>query len=68
MSDERLRLIVLDSFRHKPPGHNVASRRLEQIARAQAETLHEQRMRKTCADMADLIEHAKQGEFREPSE
>jgi alkylation response protein AidB-like acyl-CoA dehydrogenase len=27
-----------------------------------------QRMRQSCADMADLIEHAKAGEFREADE
>jgi hypothetical protein len=70
--DERQKATILDfsrsSFAYEPPGHNAASRRLDQIEQAVAEALHEQRMRQSCADMADLIEHAKAGEFREPSE
>jgi hypothetical protein len=53
------------SFSHEPPGFNRASRRLDQIAQAQAEALHVERIRQSSADMADLIEHARQGEFRE---
>jgi hypothetical protein len=79
------------SFSHEPPGFNRASRRLDQIAQAQAEALHVERQRKraealsalaemdadlidyetkrsirqSSADMADLIEHARQGEFKD---
>lgn len=70
--EQRQRATILDfnrsSFQYEPPGHNAASRRLDAIAQAQAEALHVQRMRSTCAEMADLIEHAKQGEFREAGE
>lgn len=53
------------SFTHEPPGFNRASRRLEQIEQAVTMPRHLERVRQSCADMADLIEHAKAGEFRE---
>jgi hypothetical protein len=53
------------SFSHEPPGFNRASRRLDQIEQAQAQAFHMERIRQSSADMADLIEHARQGEFRE---
>jgi hypothetical protein len=55
------------SFSHEPPGFNRASRRLDQIDQAAREALHVERIRQSCTDMADLIEHARQGEFRETS-
>lgn len=72
MTFERSQLLTMherrSSFTYEPPGHNAASRRLDAIARAQAKALHVERMRQSCADMADLIEHAKAGEFREAGE
>jgi hypothetical protein len=65
--EDRQRRAAFDfnRFSHEPPGFNRASRRLDQIAQAQAEALHVERIRQSCTDMADLIEHAKSGEFKE---
>ena len=42
-----------------------AERNLYAAEQAQAEALHVERIRQSSADMADLIEHAKSGEFKE---
>jgi hypothetical protein len=48
-----------------PPWATSGDRNLYAAEQAQAEALHMERIRQSTADMADLIEHARQGEFRE---
>jgi hypothetical protein len=54
------------AFRHEPPGFSCEAKRLDAIA-AEAERQRQQQeaIRQMTAEMADLIEHAKQGEFKE---
>jgi hypothetical protein len=51
------------SFRHEPPGFSREARRLDEIAAANER--HRQEQAQAARVEADLIAHAKQGEFRE---